>query len=150
MLTDTLQAMLERELTTLREEILAYPDEADLWAVAPGISNSAGTLALHLVGNLRHYLGATLGGTGYVRDRDAEFSRRGVPREELVRSIEQAVAEVRQALARVRPEELETEYPLELRGSRPTVEFLLLHTLAHFNYHLGQVNYHRRLLAGRS
>ena len=77
-------AILDRELRTLRRELEAYPDERQLWQEVPGLPNSAGTLALHLTGNLQHYIGACWGGTGYVRNRDAEFGQRDVPRSELL------------------------------------------------------------------
>jgi len=147
MVIDTVREILERELGTLRKEILAYESDEAVWKVAPGIANSAGTLALHLAGNLRHYIGAVLGGTGYVRDRDAEFSRRGVPREELLAGLDEAERAVRETLRPMGPERLAEPYPEEFRGGEVTVEFMLLHTLSHFDYHLGQVNYHRRLVA---
>src|SRR2546428_12899647 len=92
MLTTWIAAILRRDLGALRREIEAYADERDIWRVAPGISNCAGTLALHLAGNIQCFVGAVLGGTGYVRDRDAEFARRDVPRAELLRDIDAAIA----------------------------------------------------------
>ena len=92
-------AVLDRDLRALAREVAAYADERDLWRVAPGVPNSAGTLALHLAGNIQHYLGARLGGTGYVRDRPAEFAERGVPRVELLARIEAARAAVQAAAA---------------------------------------------------
>src|SRR2546421_5404024 len=92
MLTTCIAAIMSRDLRALRREIEAYGDERDLWRVAPGISNCAGTLALHLAGNIQFFVGAVLAGTGYVRDRDAEFARRDGPRAELLRGIDAAVA----------------------------------------------------------
>ena len=86
--------VLARELKTLRREVAAYPDELDLWRLAPGIRNSAGNLALHLTGNLQHFVGTRLGQSGFVRDRDAEFGRRDVPRAELLRSIDETISVV--------------------------------------------------------
>src|SRR2546430_10646570 len=94
MLTTCIAAIMSRDLRALRREIEAYGDERDLWRVAPGISNCGGTLALHLAGNIQFLVGTVLGGTGYVRDRAAEFGRRDVPRTELLREIDAALAAV--------------------------------------------------------
>ncbi len=146
MTTDVLRTVFERELGKLREEVLAYTGEAELWRAAPGISNPGGTLALHLVGNLRHFVGAVLGGSGYERDRQAEFDRRGVSRTELVEEIDETIREVDRTLAALDHRALQEPFPVPYRDTRPTVEFMLVHLLSHLDYHLGQVNYHRRLL----
>ena len=144
-----LSRTLLRELDTLRDEIRSYPDERDLWTVPPGVRNSAGNLALHLAGNLRHFVGGVLGGSGYVRDREAEFRRRDVPREEVLALVEAAREEVESALARLDPAGLDAEYPLEIVGRRPRTGDFLLHLGAHLAYHLGQIDYHRRIVTGR-
>ncbi|HEX2719050.1 MAG TPA: hypothetical protein VHM67_15380, partial [Gemmatimonadaceae bacterium] len=90
MLRSTIQHILTRELLALRRGIEAYPDDASVWRPMPGIANVGGTLALHIAGNLQHFIGAVLGGTGYVRDRDAEFARRDVSRDEILREIDAA------------------------------------------------------------
>src|SRR5437764_673264 len=93
-LSTWIAGILVRDLRALRREVEAFADERDLWRVPPGIGNSAGTLALHLAGNIRHYIGAVLGGTGYVRDRDAEFALRDVPRTDLLADIDAALVAV--------------------------------------------------------
>lgn len=123
-----------------------YPDERGLWQEVPGISNVAGTLVLHLTGNLQHYLGARLGQTGYVRDRPAEFARRDVPRSELLRQIEAARAAVKIALSRA--PDLEAEFPETVAGKRVGTGDYLVHLATHFAYHLGQIDYHRRVVTG--
>src|SRR3954447_11713730 len=90
MLVSTVAAIVDRELRTLGRELEAYPEEHLIWRAVPGIPNSGGTLALHLAGNVQHYIGAQLGHTGYVRDRPAEFARRDVPRAELLEEVETA------------------------------------------------------------
>jgi hypothetical protein len=140
--------LLARELATLRDELLAYPDERAIWSVPKGVPNSAGNLALHLTGNLRWFIGAQLGATGYVRDRDAEFSRRDVPRAELIAQVEAAADEVTRALAALDPSALDAQYPLEVGGIRLTTGRFLLHLEGHFAYHLGQLDYHRRVVTG--
>jgi len=141
--------ILVRDLRALRREVESFADERDLWRVPPGISNSAGTLALHLAGNIRHYVGAVLGGTGYVRDRDAEFARRDVPRTDLLADIDAALVAVERGMARVSDADLTRPYPDPPRGLAVTTRDYLIHLVAHFTYHLGQVDYHRRLLTGQ-
>jgi hypothetical protein len=148
MLLPAVAAILDRDLRALEREVRAYPDEGALWRVVPGITNVAGTLVLHLTGNLQHYLGARLGGTGYVRDRSAEFSRRDVPRSELLREIEAARTAVRAGLAGVSAPQLGGEYPEVVGGSRVATGEYLMHLTTHFAYHLGQIDYHRRVVTG--
>jgi hypothetical protein len=143
-----LAAILDRDLATLRREIEAYPEEADLWREVPGIANVGGTLALHLAGNLQHYFGARLADTGYVRDRPAEFSRRKVPRAELVREIEAARAAVKAASTRLTAAQLTADFPEIIGGSRVQTGDYLVHLAVHFAYHLGQLDYHRRVATG--
>jgi hypothetical protein len=139
-------AVLDRDLRTLTREIAAYADERDLWRMAPGVPNSAGTLALHLAGNIQHYLGARLGGTSYVRDRPAEFAERGVPRAELLARIEAARAAVRAAAA-AEPD-TSADFPEIIGDARIVTEDYLLHLCTHFAFHLGQLDYHRRFVTG--
>jgi uncharacterized damage-inducible protein DinB len=148
MLLQSVAAILDRDLRTLRREVEAYPEERGLWQEVPGISNVAGTLVLHLAGNLQHYLGARLGQTGYVRDRAAEFARRDVPRAELLRQIEAARAAVKAALSSPAQAEVTAEYPETVGGSRVATGDYLIHLATHFAYHLGQVDYHRRVVTG--
>jgi hypothetical protein len=108
----------------------------------------AGTLALHLAGNLQHYFGAHLGRTGYVRDRPAEFARRDVPRSELLQQIEAAHAAVKAALSGAVVPDLEAEFPELIAGKRVSVGDYLVHLSTHFAYHLGQIDYHRRVVTG--
>jgi len=137
-----------RELATVRDELLAFPDTASIWAVPAGLPNSAGTLSLHIAGNLRWFIGAQLGGSGYVRDRDAEFSTRDMPRDALVRQIEAASDEVTRALATLDDGRLDEPFPLEVGGVRlPTGRFIG-HLAVHLAYHLGQMDYHRRIVTG--
>jgi hypothetical protein len=135
-----------RDLNKLREEISLYGDESNLWIVKGDISNSAGNLCLHLVGNLNHFIGATLGKTGYVRTRDAEFSTKNVPRKQLIELVEKTILTVEKSLIGLTEEELQKDFPLEKHGEVVRTDFMLLHLLTHLNYHIGQINYHRRLI----
>jgi len=141
-------AILDRDLRAVRRELEAYPDERQIWQAVPGLPNSGGTLALHLAGNLQHYIGARLGGTSYVRDRDAEFSRRDVPRSELIAEVERARTAVAEALPGVPAEALERDYPEPIADAHIRADEYLVHLCAHVAYHLGQLDSHRRLVTG--
>jgi hypothetical protein len=141
-------AILDRDLQTLSREVETYPDTRQLWQRVPGITNTGGTLALHLVGNLRHRIGAKLGGTGYVRDRAAEFSLRDVSRRDLLKEIEIARAEVARTLSTLDDRSLPAEFPEIIGGSRFDTQDYLVHLLTHFAYHLGQLDVHRRIVTG--
>jgi uncharacterized damage-inducible protein DinB len=143
-----LAAMLDRDLATLRREVEAYPDERDLWREIPGVANVGGTLALHLTGNLQHYFGARLAGTAYVRDRPAEFARRNVPRSELLREIDAARAAVKAASTSVSTAQLAADFPETVGGSLIRTDDYLMHLAVHFAFHLGQLDYHRRVVTG--
>ena len=147
MLKEILEEFFERELLKLKEEIALYPDEASIWALRPGISNSAGNLCLHLIGNLNHFVGAVLGNTGYIRQRELEFSLKNVSRAELISDLENTIIMLNKAFENLTEADLDKTYPLEKHGKVVTTRYMLLHLLTHLNYHLGQVNYHRRLIS---
>lgn len=138
--------LMVRELTSLKAELLAYQTEADIWRVLPGISNSAGNLALHLAGNLEHFIGAILGKSGYVRNRDAEFSSTGIPRSELIRLVDSAIAVVDRTLNDLDPVVFSAEFPEPVAKVRLNTGDFVTHLAAHLAYHLGQVDYHRRIV----
>ena len=146
MLKETLRSLFKRDLTKLREEIEAYHTESAIWLVDNEIANSAGNLCLHLVGNLNTYIGAVIGKTGYVRQRELEFSLRDIPRQELVQKIEDTIFMIDDVMSKFETQQFEEEYPLEVLGRKTTTEYFLVHLTTHLSYHLGQVNYHRRLL----
>ena len=139
--------ILDRDLGRLAEQLEAYPDEESIWVVAGTTKNSAGTLALHMVGNLEHFIGSVMGGTGYVRDREAEFGDRDVPRGELLRRIAACRATITGILGPMDDEAVLSPYPGESpRGiGEETAHTFLLHLTAHFSWHLGQIDYHRRI-----
>lgn len=147
MLTDVLLELYERDLNKLKDEVGKYEAEADLWKLSGEIPNSAGNLTLHLIGNLKHFIGTVLGGTDYVRDRDLEFSDSSVPRELLIAGIIETQSDVKDTLAKLSADDLEKTYPIEVFGRPMSTEFFLVHLATHLNYHLGQINYHRRLLS---
>ncbi len=148
MLTGVLIQLYERDLDKLKAEMEQYSNEADLWKTSGDITNSAGNLTLHLIGNLKHFIGAVLGNSGFIRDRDAEFSTDGVTRNELLTEIDATATIVKSTLEKLTDADLAKTYPIEVFGHPMTTEFFLVHLTTHLNYHLGQINYHRRLLAG--
>ncbi len=146
MLTETLKKLFNRDLSKLKSEIEAYQKEENLWHVNHGITNSAGNLCLHLVGNLNTYIGAILGGTNYIRNRELEFSLKDIPKQELINMIEATITVVSKALDQVSSEQMDGEYPILVLEEKTSTEFFLVHLSTHLAYHLGQINYHRRLL----
>jgi len=146
MFTEILKSLFNRDLTKLKSEIESYQTESNIWMTAPNISNSAGNLCLHLIGNLNTYIGATLGGTDYIRNRELEFSLKDVPARELVEKIEATTKIVTDVLSNFTIQELEEEYPILVLEEKTSTAFFLTHLATHLTYHLGQINYHRRLL----
>ncbi len=146
MLIQTLQALFQRDLAQLRKQIELYQDESRIWEVDKQIPNSAGNLCLHLIGNLNAFIGNALGQSGYVRDRDAEFALKGVPRAELIQKLDDTIEAVHRVLGSLSGPDLEKEFPVQVFASKTTTEYMLVHLATHLSYHLGQVNYHRRLL----
>lgn len=146
MLQKILIEVFERDLNKLKDEIKAYDNEEKLWASPEGISNSAGNLTLHLIGNLNHFIGALLGNTGYVRNRDAEFTLKNIPRTVLMTDIEKTIDVVNSTITGLNDEQLKEIFPQDKWNQHNTTGFLLTHLATHLNYHLGQINYHRRLV----
>ena len=146
MLLDVLKKVFKRDLNKLKTEIKLYSNETNLWLIDKSITNSAGNLCLHLVGNLNAYIGAELGQSGYIRQRDLEFSLKDVPRTKLLNQIDKTISMVEKVLSELATNDLEKEYPLIVFKEPMTTEYFLVHLTTHFSYHLGQINYHRRLL----
>ena len=142
----TLSSLYEKDLNKLIEEISLYKDETDIWKVKDGISNSGGNLTLHLLGNLNHFIGAVLGNTGYVRERDKEFSLRHIPRTKLIDDLNKTSALVTGILTSLSQADLEKDFPVPINNKISPTGFVLAYLLAHLSYHLGQINYLRRLL----
>ncbi len=146
MTTEILKKLFTRDLNKLKEEIAAYNNEEKLWYIEANIANSAGNLCLHLVGNLNTYIGAELGKTGYIRNRPDEFALKNIPRAELIDKIEKTILVVENTLDTLTQEQLDAIYPAEVLEKNMSTGYFLTHLAMHLSYHLGQVNYHRRLL----
>ena len=143
-----LAAVMCRELRTLERELNAYQSEEQVWLLPAGLPNSGGTLVLHAAGNLLHFVGAVLGGSGYVRDRDAEFRRRDVPRAELIAELRRAERVVQETLGGLDPARLGERYPLPVANRRVNTDDFMAHLTAHLAYHVGQIDFHRRIVTG--
>jgi uncharacterized damage-inducible protein DinB len=138
---------LERDLQKMKDEIILYSPFENIWKLDGNIRNSAGNLFLHIMGNLRHFIGATLGNTGYLRNREAEFNTTGLSLDHLMIEYEETLNAIRTGLALLDDNRMKQPFPLEKHGEEVTIEYMLMHLYSHLNYHLGQVNYHRRLLS---
>jgi len=146
MLNNILASFYERDLRKLIEEVNLFKNEEDLWTTLGSVKNSSGNLVLHIAGGLNHFIGATLAYTGYVRDRDREFSEKGVERKELVERLEKLIPIIAEALNALTPQQMESDFPLMFDGKNNSSSYVLVMLLGHLNYHLGQINYLRRSL----
>lgn len=146
MVTDSLKNLFDRDLDKLKKEIFSYNKEKNLWKTRKNINNSAGNLCLHIIGNLNHFIGHTLGETEYIRDRDAEFSEKNIPAQELAKQIDEVKTIIYNTLGGLEAETLKKTYPINVFGYEMTNLFFLIHLHSHLTYHLGQINYHRRLI----
>jgi hypothetical protein len=133
-------------LESLKAEINSFSNEKMMWETKVGVSNSAGNLALHLIGNLNHFIGAQFGKTGFIREREKEFSDKSISREVMLSNINETILVVEESFNKLPESALKKVFPLNTFGENKTVEEVLLILLAHFNYHLGQINYFRRQL----
>jgi uncharacterized damage-inducible protein DinB len=140
-----IKAIYLKNIQRLSDEIAAYPQDENLWEIKNAISNSGGNLCLHLIGNMNHFIGATLGNTGYVRNREAEFSTRFLSKQELLKMIEEVKFVVSKTLDQMDENDLQKQFPFDIFGVHSN-EYYLIFFIAHFEYHLGQINYHRRLV----
>jgi hypothetical protein len=150
MLLENFQAILLRDIAGLERELALYPDEASIWKTLPGMPNSAGNIVLHLAGNLQHFFGAALGNTRYVRDRATEFSKRDVPRRELEKELRRARAGVMAGFATLTNDSLAQPFPVKITDTEFSTQLAILQLISHLDYHLGQLDYHRRAVTGDS
>jgi DinB superfamily len=146
--TANIAQLLSREIEGFKRELALFPDDVMVWTTVPGVTNSAGNLALHVAGGLQYLVGALLGGTGYIRNRDAEFSRRSGTRSELIAELDKAAAVVRDVLPRLPESTLAAELPEPVMGMRFRTDVFLLHLCSHAGFHLGQAGYIRRIVTG--
>jgi uncharacterized damage-inducible protein DinB len=143
---ETLLKLFDRDLLRLEEEMSLYPTEESIWRVSGVVKNTGGNLCLHLCGNLQHYIGKNLGRIAYARNRDNEFAAKGISKADLIAEVQKTRQTVRESLETLKPSILETEYPEKVYEYAVTTGYFLIHLIAHLSYHLGQINYHRRML----
>lgn len=143
---DDFAFLFDRDIGRLYKEIEAYEKEEEIWIVKKEISNSAGTLCLHLCGNLKSFIGKEIGGFKYERDREREFAARNVPKAELLKEIHEVKLLIVNSLIGLSPSKLNNEFPIQVFNKEMTYGYFIIHLYGHLNYHLGQINYHRRLL----
>jgi hypothetical protein len=141
-----LVALYDRDLKNLKREIESYRSDSQIWKVSEGINNSGGNIFLHLMGNLNTFFGAVYGNTGYIRDRPAEFSSKDIPREKLLQMLDEIHPIVLSVLEKFPIEKLTDNYPIKIFEEEKTNGYIFIHLETHLAYHLGQINYHRRLL----
>lgn len=146
MTKEALTKLFERDLNKLAQEIAAYTNEQDIWKVQDAIANSGGNLCLHLIGNLKHFVGKMLGQIPYERQREKEFTDKDIPQQQLLQLIEDTKTAVLSTIEKLNEEQLNNTYPSEVFGYSMSTEYFLIHLYGHLDYHLGQINYHRRLL----
>ncbi len=146
MLKESFIELFDRDLKKLKDEISLFQDEKNLWKISGTIKNTAGNLCLHLCGNLKTFIGANLGNSGYVRNREKEFSSTNISREDLIENIDETIEAVNSALTSLDEKELDIIYPQDFLKKNVSTAFFLVHLIGHLNYHLGQINYLRRLI----
>lgn len=138
--------IFHRDLLKWKEEILAFKNEEDLWKVKGNLKNSGGNLTLHIIGNLNHFIGTHIGNTGYVRERDKEFSDKNIPRDVMIKNLERTTEMVKDVLSELNDSDFQKIFPLDTFGKDRNNHFVLVQLVSHLNYHLGQVNSLRRIL----
>lgn len=143
---DAIIQRFNRDIIKLEQEISLFQNEKNLWEVISGIENSSGNLCLHLIGNLNHFIGSVIGESGYIRDRKSEFENKNVSKDELVKMIAKTQVTVEVSLQNFDNSSLNSIYPIHVFEEEMSYEFFLIHLISHLNYHLGQINYLRRIL----
>jgi uncharacterized damage-inducible protein DinB len=150
MLCQNLKTLFLREVKTLERELALYPDDTSVWRNVTGLPNTAGNLVLHLCGNLQHFIGATLGHSGYLRNREVEFSSRDLSRTQLLHELSKTQEALEHTFSNLSEADLDKTYPLAINGIQLSTTQTLLHLSNHLAYHLGQIDYHRRVVTGEN
>ncbi|ADV51081.1 DUF1572 family protein [Cellulophaga sp. E16_2] len=142
---ETLKIIFKRDLLKLKVEIESYKEEASLWKVDKSITNSAGNLCLHIVGNLNALICVPFGKTNYIRNREAEFSFKNSSRPVLIKQVDDTIIAIEKSLETIKEADLKNDSPkIPSKEEITTIDYYLTHLATHLSYHLGQVNYHRR------
>src|SRR5262245_11524857 len=136
MLSD-IRRLITRDLEGFQREIALFPDDESIWRTAPGVTNSAGNLAVHVCGGLQYCVGAVLGGEAYVRDREAEFGRRSGSRDDVIAELARTMVVVNAALSGPAHAWIGKPFPIAVNGLALRTEMFLLHLVSHIAFHLG-------------
>lgn len=144
--SQSVSTILVRDLNKVIVELNAFGDAQNMWVVDGAINNSAGNLALHISGAVSHFIGAVLGKNGYVREREREFALKDVPRDEVIAKVRDAISIVTTVLPLIKEDQLDQPFPEKIGNQVLSIGFFLTSMVSHVNYHLGQINYHRRLI----
>ncbi|MFY0685635.1 MAG: DinB family protein [Cyclobacteriaceae bacterium] len=145
-MNQTLKELFVRDLNKVKSEIESITNESDLWRTKPGITNPAGNLALHIAGNLQHFIGHILGNSNYQRNREREFNNHEVAKSQILSELDDAIAAINDTIPTVDTNQWAKDFPVDVFGKPMSTEAFVLHLLTHLNYHLGQINYIRRIL----
>lgn len=145
MTTNEITSLYERDISKLIEEINSFKEEGNIWKTCGTIKNSSGNLALHIIGGLNYLIGATLSNTGYIRNRDEEFINKRIDRKIIVEQLQELIPIINKTVNQLKPEQMESPYPIFFDKENATNSYVLIQLLLHLNYHLGQVNYLRRV-----
>ena len=146
MVIDILKDLFKRDLQKLKLEWTLYSNEDNIWKTDGDISNCGGNLCLHLVGNLKIFIGGVLNNSGYIRKRELEFSAKNIPRDVMITMVDETIEDVLNTLNKLSEQDLLKEYPVMVFKNPQSTGYFLIHLSTHLGYHLGQINYHRRLL----
>ena len=144
-----LSSLFKRDLERLRKQIDSFPNDESPWVVPDGVTNSGGNLALHLEGNLREFVGRQLGKRGYQRERPLEFSTKGLSKPDLMSRIDNLIEMVPAVISSLSSEEVEKEYPEVVLDAPMSTRQFLIHLYGHLSWHLGQIDYVRRISDSR-
>jgi uncharacterized damage-inducible protein DinB len=145
-ITNELAALFRRDLAKFAKQIESFPTDELLWQTLPGVINPAGNLALHIEGNLSEFVGRQLGGLPYQRNRDLEFSSKDGSRADLSARLTKLGESIPAVIEGLNADQLEKEYPQLVLDRSMSIGEFLIHLYGHLNWHLGQVDYLRRLL----
>lgn len=136
----------QRDIQKVIDEINLFNDDSNIWKTSGSTKNSSGNLVLHLVGGLNHLIGTTLANTNYVRNRNLEFEQKDIERVQLIEQLKELSFMIDKTINSISEEQLNNSFPIFFDKENATIKYVLIQLLLHINYHLGQINYLRRVL----
>lgn len=139
-----------RMIQTRVHELVEPLSEEQIWTRPYPYGNSVGNLILHLTGNLSTYIGAQIGGTGYVRNRPIEFTDTGKPKAEILRAFDQTIETVLATIAKQSDDDWSAPFFGQLEAESKTRFSAFLSCAAHAYHHVGQMIYLQRELLGKT